>query len=233
MKSDVVLFGTGSLAQSVTYSMATMVASTPLRVLIVGRSRDDGEEVASVAQGRAGATAQPHVFDTVTANWADVSVAGDILHTHRPTVTIVAASEQSPWELADESNGWAQLVKKGGFGLTLPFNASLASQVFRAANATEPRPFFINACYPDAVNGLLAALGPSDRLIGIGNAAIIESLYRAASGHLKTVRVVAHHRHLGELSAGDERIDRWSTLMVNRPLLPRWRVPFARSAARR
>jgi hypothetical protein len=206
MKSDVVLFGTGSLARSVTYSLTTMAASTSLRVLIVGRSRDDGEEVASVAQGRAGATAQPHVFDTVTANWADVSVAGDILHTHRPTVTIVTASEQSPWELADDANAWAQLVKRGGFGLTLPFNASLASQVFRAANATEPRPFFINACYPDAVNSLLAALGPSDRLIGVGNAAIIESLYRATSRHQKTVRVVAHHRHLAELSAGDEAL---------------------------
>jgi hypothetical protein len=205
MKSDVVLFGTGSLARSVTYSLTTMAASTSLRVLIVGRSRDDGEEVASVAQGRADTTAQPHVFDTVTANWADVSVAGDILHTHRPTVTIVTASEQSPWALADDANAWTQLVKRGGFGLTLPFNASLASQVFRAANATEPRPFFINACYPDAVNSLLAALGPSDRLIGVGNAAIIESLYRATSRHQKTVRVVAHHRHLAELSAGDER----------------------------
>jgi hypothetical protein len=172
-------------------NVATTVASTPLRVLIVGRSRDDVEEVASVAQGRAGATGQPHVFDTITAKWADGSIAGDILHTHRPTVTVVTASEQSPWELADEANAWAQLVKRGGFGLTLPFNASLASEVFRAATATEPRPFFINACYPDAVNSLLAALGPSDRLIGVGNAAIIESLYRAASGHHKAVRVVA------------------------------------------
>jgi hypothetical protein len=147
----------------------------------------------------------PRLLGAVTANWADASVAGEILHTHRPTVTIVTASEQSPWELADESNAWAQLVKRGGFGQTLPVNASLASQVFRAANATEPRPFFINACYPDAVNSLLAALGPSDRLIGVGNAAIIESLYRAASRHANTVRVVAHHRHLAELSAGDDR----------------------------
>jgi hypothetical protein len=205
MKSDVVLFGTGSLARSVTYNVATTVASTPLRVLIVGRSRDDVEEVAAVAQGRAGATGQPHVFDTITANWADGSIAGDILHTHRPTVTFVTASEQSPWELADEANAWAQLVKRGGFGLTLPFNASLASQVFRAATGTQPRSFFINACYPDAVNSLLAALGPSDRLIGVGNAAIIESLSRAASGHHKAVRVVAHHRHLAELTAGDDR----------------------------
>lgn len=205
MKSDVVLFGTGSLARSVTYSVATTLASTPLRVLIVGRSSDDVEEVAAVAQGRAGATGQPHVFDALTANWADGSIVGDILHGHRPTVTVIAASEQSPWELADEANAWAQLVKRGGFGLTLPFNASLASQVFRAATATEPRPFIVNACYPDAVNALLAAFGPSDRLIGVGNAAIIESLYRSASGQHHAVRVVAHHRHLGELSVGDER----------------------------
>lgn len=81
-------------------------------------------------------------------------------------------------------------MKRGGFGLTLPFNASLASQVFRAANATESRHFIINACYPDAVNSLLAALGPSDRLIGVGNAAIIESLYRATSRQQRTIRVV-------------------------------------------
>ena len=205
VKSDVVLFGTGSLARSVVYNMATTMASTPLRVLIVGRNRDDVEEVASVAQGRAGATLRAHRFDAITANWGDASIAVDILHAHRPAVTVVAASQQSPWELVDDANAWAQLVEKGGFGVTLPFNASLASQVFRAANATEPRPFIVNACYPDAVNGLLAALGPSDRLIGVGNAAIIESLYRGASGNDKAVRIVAHHRHLGELAAGDER----------------------------
>jgi hypothetical protein len=95
-------------------------------------------------------------------------------------------------------------VKRDGFGLTFPFNASLVSQVFRATNAIEPRPFFVKSFYPDAVNGLLAALGPSDRLGGIGNAAIIESLFRGASRPHGTVRVVAHHRHFAEL-AGDER----------------------------
>ena len=39
---------------------------------------------------------------------------------------------------------------------------------------------FINACYPDAVNALLAALGPSDRLVGVTKSAIIESNHRGA-----------------------------------------------------
>jgi len=206
MRSDVVLFGTGSLARSIVYNLATTTVSrAPLTVLIVGRSRVEVEEVAFVARGRAGAAGAGHAFDPFTASWAESSVAADILHQHRPVVTIVAASEQSPWELARDADAWAQLVKRAGFGITLPLNASLASQVFLAANGTEPRPFFINACYPDAVNSLLAALGPSDRLVGVGNAAIIESLHRGAFPGTQSVRVVAHHRHLGELSNGDER----------------------------
>jgi hypothetical protein len=114
VKSDVVLFGTGSLARSLVYSMATTIASTPLRVLIVGSGRDDVEEVASVAQGCAGATERAHRFDAITATCGDASIAVYILHAHRPAVTVVAASEQSPWELVDDANAWAQLVKKGG-----------------------------------------------------------------------------------------------------------------------
>jgi hypothetical protein len=206
MRSHVVLFGTGSLARSIAYNLATtMVSSTPLNVLIVGRRRVEAEELAFVARGRAGAAGAGHAFEPLMASWADVSVAGEILYQRRPVVAIVAASEQSPWELAGDADAWAQLVKRGGFGITLPLNASLTSQVFRAANGIEPRPFFVNACYPDAVNSLLAALGPSDRLVGVGNAAIIESLYRGAFPETQTVRVVAHHRHLGELSIGDEQ----------------------------
>jgi hypothetical protein len=205
MTSDVVLFGTGSLARSIAYNLATtMASSAPLHVLIVGRRRVEVEEVAFVARGRAGAAGTGHAFEPFTASWANAAVAGEILHQHRPVVAIVAASEQSPWELARDADAWGQLVKRGGFGVTLPLNASLVSQVFRVANGTEPRPFFINACYPDAVNSLLAALGPSDRLVGVGNAAIIESLHRGAFPEIQTVRVVAHHRHLGELSIGDE-----------------------------
>lgn len=206
MRSDVVLFGTGSLARSIVYNLATTtVSSTTLSLLIVGRSPVEVNEVAFVARGRAGAAGTGHAFEPFTASWADPSVAGEILHQHRPVVTIVAASEQSPWELARDADPWAQLVKRGGFGVALPLNASLVSQVFRVANGIEPRPFFINACYPDGVNSLLAALGPSDRLLGVGNAAIIESLHRGAFPQTKAVHVVAHHRHLGELSNGDDR----------------------------
>jgi len=206
MKSDVVLFGTGRLARCVVYNLATTTLSRkPVTVLVVGRSRIDVEEIAFVARGRAGAVGEHHVFESLTASWADASVAEEILRQHRPVVTMVAASEQSPWELARDGDAWADLVKRGGYGVTLPLNASLVSQVFRAANATEPPPFFINACYPDAVNSVLAALGPCDRLVGVGNVAIIESLYRGAFPETKTFRIVAHHRHLGELSNGDER----------------------------
>jgi hypothetical protein len=231
MKSDVVLFGTGSLARSVTYNVATTVALTPLRVLIVGRTSDDVEEVAAVAQGRAGATGQPHVFDTITANWADGSIAGDILHTHRPTVAVVTASEQSPWELADKANAWAQLVKRGGFGLTLPFNASLASQVFRAATATEPRPFFINACYPDAVNGLLTAFGPSDRLIGVGNAAISRASIDPRQATTRPFVWWLTTDTLGSYRRATSGIPRWWTPMVSVHRLRQWPALFARSEA--
>jgi hypothetical protein len=49
------------------------------------------------------------VFDTIVAHGADASIAGEILHTYRPKATVVAASEQSLWELANDANDGGEI----------------------------------------------------------------------------------------------------------------------------
>jgi hypothetical protein len=107
---------------------------------------------------------------------------------------VTLASRQSPWEMQPR---WRALVDCAGYGLTLPLQACLADRIFRAARDALPRAVFINGCYPDLANRLLASRGVSVAC-GIGNVAIIESVLRSQFPG-DDFRLVAHHAHVAAL----------------------------------
>ena len=112
----------------------------------------------------------------------------------KPRIIFHAASLQSPWESADGENGWTQLVRSAGFGITLPLQMALAAETARAAG--DSKAAIVNACYPDCVNPALHRLGLR-ATCGIGNSAIIEAFCRAhPKNGTADVRVIAHHGHL-------------------------------------
>ena len=191
-----VVVGSGSLARAVCSSLA-LVATHPVAVTVLARSGSAAAEVAYVAGTRAALAGRPV---TVTAAAADLTAPAelaDVLGRLAPAAVLVCASYQSPWERVDRPSAWTDLISRAGLGATLPLQAGLAAEVTRAAAGLDA--LVLNACLPDAVNPLLAALGVPVHC-GVGNAGIVAASLQAALGRpdQRDLAVLAHHVHLHE-----------------------------------
>jgi hypothetical protein len=203
--------GTGALARAVCGALA-LTPGPPLRIAVAGRSQARVAEVVYLVSASAAAagrevTATGHVAAGLTAD-ALTQVVADC----RPDGALAIASLQSPWEAQHAPSAWTGLLASGGFALTLPLQAIGVRALHTALRDAAPGAWLVNACYPDAVNPLLAALGASP-LCGIGNVATIAESIRAsldpaqrAAERDAPLRVLAHHWHLHEVPAGREAL---------------------------
>ncbi|WBB78056.1 potassium transporter TrkA [Micromonospora sp. WMMD882] len=208
----VVVVGSGSLARAVCNSTA-VVADRPVTVTVVGRDASRAAEVAYVAGARAALSGTPARFRSAAVAFGDDTAQGDrpdrsdrrapggdlaaLLADETPDAVLHCASVQSPWESVTAPSGWTRLLAGAGFGVTAPLHALLASRVAGAVRRSGVPARVLNACFPDAVNPILAALGlPVDA--GVGNVALLTASLRAALrlGPDDRLRVLAHHVHL-------------------------------------
>lgn len=187
------MLGTGGLARAVCYSFAT-ACPAPVDVVVVGRGEAKARQLAYVASTRAACGGATDVrFEAAT----DLEPTDLETALREVDGVLVCASSQSPWERLTAPSAWTALVGRAGFGLTLPFQADLALRAGRLLAGRTPRPWLLNACFPDAVNPLLAALGVPV-LAGIGNIALLAASTQAALGlpDQRRLRMLAHHVHL-------------------------------------
>jgi len=177
----VVIVGTGDLARTICGSLAAL-KDVPLRVIVLGRNAGRAAEVARAAEpaGPVRVTAYPAGAGTA----AHLAMAAAAC---RPEVVLQCASWHSPRDSAGPRSAWTALLAEAGFGITLPLQALPASLT---AAALPPESAFINGCFPDAVNPVLAGLG-LPVLCGVGNASTLWA--QLADPGLK---LVAHHIHL-------------------------------------
>ncbi|HET8683532.1 MAG TPA: potassium transporter TrkA [Micromonosporaceae bacterium] len=199
------VLGSGSLARAVCYGLAGVVAY-PAEIVVVARSARAVADLCHVATVRAALCGHPIHFRPVVAALSGGDALAEVLGAARPDGVLLCASTQSPWERLTAPSGWTALVERAGFGLTLPLHAELALAAGRAAGAVSPRPWFLNACFPDAVNPALAACGVPV-LAGVGNVATLAAGLQAALRVTDPGRlaVLAHHLHLhAPADPGDE-----------------------------
>ncbi|MEU1387852.1 MULTISPECIES: hypothetical protein [unclassified Nonomuraea] len=192
----IVILGSGSLARSICYSLATLCA-TKCVVTVVSTTPQNSAEVCYVADVRAASSGTPVRFRALSVDRYTTESISAILRQSRPRIVLNCASYQSPWEKTRSPSAWTALTGRAGFGLTLPLQAAVAIEAASAIIALAPRPLFLNACFPDAVNPLLKALG-LPIFCGVGNVALLaaslrESL-RPARG--EQLQVLGHHWHL-------------------------------------
>ncbi|MEV2271297.1 hypothetical protein [Nonomuraea africana] len=199
-----VVIGTGGLARGLCYALAT-TTRIPLDVVVVGRRQERAAEVCYVAATRAALAGAPVAFHPKTADLSSDDALADLLSRLAPDGLVLVASSQSPWERTTAPSAWTSLVKHAGFGLTLPFQAELALRAGRALAAVRPAAWFVNACFPDAVNPVLAATGVPV-LCGVGNVGLLAASLQAALDlpDQRRLHVLAHHAHLHAPHGPDE-----------------------------
>src|SRR6185503_12258832 len=112
-----------------------------------------------------------------------------------PNVVVQAASLQTGNVISNQDNAWTKLVAEGGLSATAVLQAPLSIEVARAIKAVRPQAYFINCCFPDVVNPLIAAL---DLPItsGVGNIAILSNAFAGALGDVSRLKVLAHYQNL-------------------------------------
>lgn len=193
---DIVILGSGSLARSVCYSLA--IASPQESVVtVVSRTLSSSAEVCYIADVRAALGRTPVKFRPLSLERYSTDSISSILQQTRPLLVLNCASYQSPWEKLQSPSAWTTLMSRAGFGITLPLQAAVAIEASSAVARMASPPLFLNACFPDAVNPLLKALG-LPVFCGVGNVALVaaslqESLRPDGEGRLQ---VLGHHWHL-------------------------------------
>ncbi len=204
MTDKIAVIGSGSLAREVCRSIAT-AAELPVEVHVIARSAAPLAEIAFLASTHATLAGVPARFHTAVVNLESPVELAAALDRTAASVVLCCASDQSPWESRQSPSEWTGLVRRAGFGITLPMQARVAVPL---AAALPVGSRLVNACFPDGVNPLLSALG-RPVLCGIGNAALVAAALQSALtlADQRELRVLAHHWHLHEPDEeGDEAL---------------------------
>ncbi|MGV9302377.1 hypothetical protein ACWDLG_03300 [Nonomuraea sp. NPDC003727] len=194
-RPSLAVIGTGGLARAVCYALA--VIGPPAHVTVIGRDPARTADLCHVGMARAALSGTGVSFRPQTADPSSEDALAEALAAAAPAGVLLAASSQSPWESLSAPSAWTALLRRGGFGLTLPFQAESAVRAGEALASACPGSWFVNACFPDAVNPVLAA-GGTQVLCGIGNAGLLAASLQAALGlpDQRELQVLAHHAHL-------------------------------------
>jgi hypothetical protein len=196
-KVDVTVCGTGSFAARIVFDLAA-TASRPVTVAIAGRNADRLSWLKVAANARAVLFGRPAEFVT---RQVDLMAHGEVerlIAEDRPAVVVQAASSQPSSVISTHGDRWSQLVAEGGLSATAVFQALLSTRVARAIRDRLPSCHFINCCFPDVVNPLIAAAGLSVAC-GVGNIAILSNAFAGAVG-LRTpgeLKMLAHYQTVG------------------------------------
>lgn len=192
---DILLYGTGSLATAIVYSLSLM-AKMPVTVMILSRNLQQAQQLAMIANIRSISHNNQIRFYAETIHWNDTASIQAQLKRLQPKIILHTASLQSPLEIKNTTSAWGYLVKHLGYGITLPLQAQLVLKVARALKKLNLNSLLINACYPDGVNPLLKNL-ELPIFCGVGNIGILQAylakhLFKKANDELK---ILAHHCH--------------------------------------
>jgi hypothetical protein len=193
-KPNILVLGTGNFAARIVFDLAA-TASRPLTVAIAGRNRDRLAWLKTAANARAVLFGRPAVFVTRTIDLLAHDHVTALISQDRPTVIVQAASSQPSSVISERGDAWSKLVAEGGLSATAVFQALFSIRVARALRDNGMDCHFINCCFPDVVNSLIAAA----RLpvtCGMGNIAILSNAF---AGELQlrglgALRMLAHYQ---------------------------------------
>ena len=197
--ADILLLGTGAFATRIAFDLAA-TAQAGVEIVVAGRNGPRLDWLRTAANARAAIFGTPARFTTQQVDLLRPDAPSELIATLRPAVVTQAASVQTSAVIAATGNAWDRLVAEGGLSATAVFQALLSTRVARAVRDAHPTARMINCCFPDVVNGMLAALG-LPVTCGTGNVAILASAFAGALSIEPSpqcqVQVLAHYQVVG------------------------------------
>jgi len=194
IRADILIFGTGNFAGRIALDLAA-TASEPLTVVIAGRKVERLGWLRTAGNARAVLFDRPARFMSHEVDLSIANAAADAIAAVAPKVVVQAASFQAGAVISNQGNTWTRLVAEGGLSATAVLQAPLSVSVARAVKAIRPRAHFINCCFPDVVNPLIAALD-LPIACGVGNIAILANAFAGTLARGRELRVLAHYQNL-------------------------------------
>ncbi|MBL6447570.1 hypothetical protein JMN32_14725 [Fulvivirga sp. 29W222] len=193
---DILIVGSGHLAQCIIYSLSKMNGTG--KVTVLSRNQAQCDSIVTTANVVAHSNGAGYVFswEQLSDNYDNLE---ELIIRSQPKILLNCLSLQSPWRLGLDSK-WGQLVANYGFGSTIVFQLPIALRISNIIEKYKLSSFYINACYPDVANPILKQLGlPINS--GIGNVAIIDELIRNV---LKlssdtNLQIIGHHYHVNQI----------------------------------
>ena len=191
---DILVLGTGSFAARIVFDLAA-TASRPISVAIAGRNRERLAWLRTAANARAVVFGRSAIFFTRIVDLLAHDDVVALIGRDRPTVIVQAASPQASSVIGTRGDAWSKLVAEGGLSATAVFQALLSTRVAQALRDTGIDCHFINCCFPDVVNSLIAAANLPVSC-GVGNIAILSNAF---AGELQirdhgALKVLAHYQ---------------------------------------
>lgn len=193
-KADIMVLGTGSFAARIVFDLAA-AAARPATIVVAGRNTERLAWLRSAANARAVIFGRPATFISRTVDLLAPDAAAELIAAYRPSVLVQAASSQPASVISTQGDAWSKLVADGGLSTTAVFQARLSARVARAVKAVHPHCQFINCCFPDVANSMIAA---NDLPIacGVGNIAILSNAFAGELGRRDpgALRMIAHYQ---------------------------------------
>jgi hypothetical protein len=195
IRADILIFGTGNFAGRIALDLAA-TASEPVTVAIAGRNLERLGWLRTAANARAAMFDRPARFISHQVDLSVANAAADVIAAVEPKVVVQAASFQSGAVISHQGNAWTRLVAEGGLSATAVLQAPLSIAVARAVKAVRPQAHFINCCFADVVNPLIAAL-ELPISCGVGNVAILANAFAGSlAPGPRRLKVLAHYQNL-------------------------------------
>jgi hypothetical protein len=193
-RADILIFGTGNFAGRIAFDLAA-TASEPVTVVIAGRNLERLRWLRTAGNARAALFNRPARFLSHEVDLSVANAARDVIAAVEPNVVVQAASLQGGSVISNQGNAWTQLVAEGGLSATAVLQAPLSVEVARAIRSVRPQAHFINCCFADVVNPLIAALGLPISC-GVGNVAILANAFAGTLTSGSKLKVLAHYQNL-------------------------------------
>ncbi len=194
--ADILIVGTGQFAARILFDLAATV-DAPTRIAVAGRNASRLAWLETAGRARAQMFQRPVTIVGRRTDPADLEQIAEVLSRVQPSVVLQAASLQSGSVISMQNNAWSKLVAAGGLSASAVFQTVLSARVARGCREALPGVHFVNACFPDVTNSLIAAMG-LPVTAGIGN---IQILAHAFAGSLAgaaraEIKVLAHYQNL-------------------------------------